>query len=77
MCIAPQSACRGGKGKTETGRQRARDTGAWEGGQGRTRENGHTRGRAGPGSGSTGGEQVGRVPRELLRTVLALARGRR
>ena len=49
----------GGKGKTETGRQRARDTGAWEGGQGRTRENGRTRGRAGPGGGSRGGEQGG------------------
>ena len=49
------------KGRTETGRQRARDTGAWEGGQERTRENEHTRGRAGPGSGSRGGEQGGRV----------------
>ena len=37
------------------------DPGAWEGGQGRTRENAHTRGRAGPGSGSRGGEQGGRV----------------
>ena len=51
----------GGKGRTGTRRQRARDLGAWEGGQGRTRENEHTGGRAGPGSGSRGGEQRGRV----------------
>ena len=53
------------KGRPRTGRQRARDRGAWEGGQGRTRENEHTRGRARPGSGSRGGEQGGRVPSRI------------
>ena len=37
------------------------DTGAWEGGQERTRENEHTRGRAGTESGSRGGEQGGSI----------------
>ena len=75
--IAPQSVSQRGKGRTGTGRHRAKNGGAWEGGQGRTREDEHTRGRAGPGSGSREGEQRGGLPRELLRTVLALAEGRR
>ena len=40
----------GGKGRTGTERQRARDPGAWEGEQGRTREGEQTGGRTGPGS---------------------------
>ena len=39
----------GGKGRTGTGRRRARDQGSWEGGQGRTREGEQTGGRTGPG----------------------------
>ena len=47
------------KDRSGTRRRRARGPGAWEGEQGRTRENEHTRGRAGPGIGSRGGEQGG------------------
>ena len=63
--IAPQSVRRGGKGRMEMGTQRARDPGAWEGRQGRTSEDEHTRGRAGPGSGSREGEQGGRVALQI------------
>ena len=63
----------GGKGKMGTGRQKARDPEAREEGQGETREDQHTRGRAGPGSGS----REGGLLRKLLRTVLALAGGQR
>ena len=59
--IAPRCVCREGTARTGTRRQRAKDPGAWERGQGRTRENEHTRGRARAGNGSRGGQQGGRV----------------
>ena len=55
----------GGKGRTETGGQKARDPEAREEGQGETSEDEHTRGRAGPGSGSREGEQGGRVASQI------------
>ena len=87
--IVPRSVCRGGKGRTGTGRQRARDQEAWEGGQGRTKEGEQTggkggRGRAsrqgagqGQGAGAERGGREGAPPRELLRIVLALSGGQR
>ena len=76
-CLAYCSAMcmQGGKERTETRRQRARDPGAWEGEQGRTRENEHTRGRAGPGSGSRGGEQGGRVASRIAPHRARASRG--
>ena len=61
--------------RTGTRRQRARDPGAWEGGQGRTRENERTRGRAGPGSGSREGQQGGRVASRIAPHRASARRG--
>ena len=70
--IALQSARWRGTGRTRSGRREAKDLEAREEGLGRTREDEHTRGRAGQGSGSRGG-----LLRKLLGTVLVLAGGQR
>ena len=73
--IALHSARRGARGRKETERQEARDPATRDEGQGKVREGEQTGGRTGPGGRGREGGREGALPRELLRTVLAMAGG--
>ena len=75
--IALHSASRGARGRKETDRQEARDLATRDEGQGKVREGEQTGGRTGSGGRGREGGREGALPRELLRTVLAMAGGQR
>ena len=75
--IALHGARRGDRGRKGTERQEARDPATRDEGQGKVREGEHTAGRTGLGSRGREGGREGALPRELPRTVLALAGGQR
>ena len=77
MRIALHGAHRGDRGRKGTERQGARDPATRDEGQGKVREGEQTGGRTGPGGRGREGGREGALPRELLRTVLALAGGQR
>ena len=75
--IALHGARRGDRGRRGTERQEAGDPATRDEGQGKVREGEQTGGRTGPGGRGREGGRKGALPRELLRTVLALAGGQR
>ena len=75
--IALHGARRGDRGRRGTERQEAGDPATRDEGQGKVREGEQTGGRTGPGGRGREGGREGALPRELPRTVLALAGGQR
>ena len=75
--IALHGARRGDRGRRGTERQEVGELVTRDEGQGKVRVGGQTGGRKGPGGGGREGGREGALPHELLRTVLALARGPR
>ena len=75
--IALHGARRGNRGRRGTERQEAGDPATRDEGQGKVREGERTGGRTGQGGRGREGGREGALPRELLRTVLALAGGQR
>ena len=75
--IALHGARRGDRGRRGTERQEAGDPATRDEGQGKVSEGEQTGGRTGPGGRGREGGRGGALPRELLRTVLALAGGQR
>ena len=75
--IALHGARRGDRGRSRTERQEAGDPATRDEGQAKVREGKQTGGRPGPGGRGREGGREGALPRELLRTVPALAGGQR
>ena len=75
--IALHGARRGDRGSGGTERQEPGDPATRDEGQGKVREGEQTGGRTRPGGRGREGGREGALPRELLRTVLALAGGQR
>ena len=75
--IALHGARQGERGRRGTERQEAKEPATSNEGQGKVREGEQTGGRAGPGGRGREGGREGALPREMLRTVLALAGGQR
>ena len=73
--FALHGAPRGDRGRRGTEKQEAGDPATRDEGQGKVREGEQTGGRTGPGGRGREGGREGALPRELLRTVLALAGG--
>ena len=75
--IALHGARRGDRRRRGTGRQEAGDPATWDEGQGKLREGEQTGSRTGPGGRGGEGGREGALPRELPRTVPALAGAQR